>query len=205
MPELGQLIGHWGYLAIFVLVILGNIGVPLPEETVLILAGYMVWQGDLRLPIVLAVGFVSAVAGDNLGYWIGREYGQATVERYAHWVLGNAQRLESMRGLVTRYGPLSVFGARFLPGLRFLAGPLAGAAGLRPLPFFVANVCGASLYVPLAVGLGYAVGYGLGDYVARLERVVGQVEHLVLLGAVLIALALMGWRALRAARARPES
>ena len=205
MPELGQLIGHWGYLAIFVLVILGNIGVPLPEETVLILAGYMVWQGDLRLPIVLAVGFVSAVAGDNLGYWIGREYGQATVERYARWVLGNAQRLESMRGLVTRYGPLSVFGARFLPGLRFLAGPLAGAAGLRPLPFFVANVCGASLYVPLAVGLGYAVGYGLGDYVARLERVVGQVEHLVLLGAVLIALALMGWRALRAARARPES
>lgn len=205
MPDLGQLLGHWGYLAIFVLVILGNIGVPLPEETVLILAGYMVWQGDLRLPIVLAVGFVSAVAGDNLGYWIGREYGQATVERYARWVLGNAQRLESMRGIVTRYGPLSVFGARFLPGLRFLAGPLAGATGLRPLPFFVANVCGASLYVPLAVGLGYALGYGLGDYVARLERVVGQVEHLVLLGAVLIALALMGWRALHAARPRPES
>jgi len=205
VPDLGQLLGHWGYLAIFVLVILGNIGVPLPEETVLILAGYMVWQGDLRLPIVLAVGFVSAVAGDNLGYWIGREYGQATVERYARWVLGNAQRLESMRGIVTRYGPLSVFGARFLPGLRFLAGPLAGATGLRPLPFFVANVCGASLYVPLAVGLGYALGYGLGDYVARLERVVGQVEHLVLLGAVLIALALMGWRALRAARPRRES
>jgi membrane protein DedA with SNARE-associated domain len=110
-----------------------------------------------------------------------------------------------MRGIVTRYGPLSVFGARFLPGLRFLAGPLAGATGLRPLPFFVANVCGASLYVPLAVGLGYALGYGLGDYVARLERVVGQVEHLVLLGAVLIALALMGWRALRAARPRRES
>ena len=119
MPDLGQLIGHWGYLAIFVLVILGNMGIPLPEETILILAG-----------------------------------------------------------------------------------PLAGATGLRPLAFFPANVLGAALYVPLAVGLGYAVGYGLGEYVARLERVVGEIEHLVLIGAILAALALMGWRALRAARTR---
>jgi membrane protein DedA with SNARE-associated domain len=55
MPDFGQLIGHWGYLAIFVLVILGNMGVPLPEETVLILAGYLVWQGELRLPMVLVI------------------------------------------------------------------------------------------------------------------------------------------------------
>ncbi|MBI2456060.1 MAG: DedA family protein [candidate division NC10 bacterium] len=204
MPDLGHLIGHWGYLAIFVLVILGNMGIPLPEETILILAGYLVWQGDLRLPLVLAVGIFSAVAGDNIGYWIGREYGQGTIERYGHWVVGNPDRLTSMRGFVTRYGSLGVFAARFLPGLRFLAGPLAGATGLRPLAFFPANVLGAALYVPLAVGLGYAVGYGLGEYVARLERVVGEIEHLVLIGAILAALALMGWRALRAARARRE-
>ena len=202
MPDLGQLIGHWGYLAIFVLVILGNIGIPLPEETVLLLAGYMVWQGKLHLPLVLAVGIVSAVAGDNLGYWFGREYGQGTIERYSHWVLGNSKRLKSMRGFVTRYGSLAVFAARFLPGLLFLAGPLAGATGLRPLAFFPANVLGAALYIPLAVGLGYAVGYGLGEYVAQLERVVGEIEHVVLIGAILAALALMGWRALRAARTR---
>lgn len=139
MPDLGQLIGHWGYLAIFVLVILGNMGIPLPEETILLLAGYMVWQGDLRLPLVLAVGIVSAVVGDNIGYWIGRHYGQGTIERYGHWVLGNSKRLESMRAFVAKYGPLGVFVARFLPGLRFMAGPLAGATGLRPLRFFAAK------------------------------------------------------------------
>jgi membrane protein DedA with SNARE-associated domain len=124
MPDLSQLIGHWGYLAIFVLVILGNMGVPLPEETILLLAGYLVWQGDLRLPIVLAIGILSAVVGDNAGYWIGRHYGQGAIECYGHWVLGNSKRLESMRGFVTRYGPMGVFAARFLPGLRFMAGPL---------------------------------------------------------------------------------
>ena len=202
MPDLGQLIGHWGYLAIFVLVVLGNMGVPLPEETVLLLAGYMVWQGDLRLSLVLGIGVLSAVAGDNMGYWIGRHYGQGAVERYGHWVLGSAKRVESMEGFVARYGPTGVFVARFLPGVRFMAGPLAGAMGLRPLRFFLANVVGATLYVPLAVGLGYALGLGLGDYVRRLKRVVGAVESLVLVVAILAALALTGWRMLRAARSR---
>ena len=205
MPDLSQLIGHWGYLAIFGVVLLGNMGVPIPEETVLVVAGYMVWQGDLRLPIVLAVGILSAVAGDNLGYWFGREYGQGAIERYGHWILVTPDRLESAQRFVTRYGSLGVFAARFMPGLRFLAGPLAGTTGLQPLSFIVANVLGAALYVPLAVGLGYAVGYGLGEYVTRFERVVGEIEHIVLIGALLCALALLGWRALQAARARRHS
>jgi membrane protein DedA with SNARE-associated domain len=203
--DTAQLIGHWGYLAIFVFVILGNMGVPLPEDTILALAGFLVWQGKLRLPIVLAVGIVSAVIGDNIGYRIGRKYGQGAIQRYGHWIVGNSQRLETMRGFVTRYGPLGVFAARFLPGLRFLAGPLAGATGLRFFPFLVANILGASLYVPLAVGLGYAVGYGVGDHVSRLERVVGHVEYVVLIGAILVALALMGWRVLEASRGRADS
>ena len=66
---------------------------------------------------------------------------------------------------MTRYGVLGVFVARFIPGLRFMAGPLAGAAGLRPFPFVVANLLGAAIYVPYAVGIGYAIGYGFGTYV----------------------------------------
>ncbi|HET6368875.1 MAG TPA: hypothetical protein VFG27_16700, partial [Pseudomonadales bacterium] len=59
----GELINHWGYGALFLLVILGNMGLPLPEETILVLAGYMAWRGQLRLPIVLAIGMVSAAGG----------------------------------------------------------------------------------------------------------------------------------------------
>src|SRR6266571_1739291 len=87
MLDVGGLIGHWGYLAILLIVVLGNVGLPVPEETALIAAGYLVWRGELRLPLVLAVGIVSAVAGDNVGYWLGRRYGQAAVESYARWLL----------------------------------------------------------------------------------------------------------------------
>lgn len=205
MPDLGELIGRWGYLAIFLVVVLGNVGLPLPEEAILVLAGYLVWRRRLRLPIVLAVGIVSAVAGDNLGYWIGRRYGREAIERYGQWVLVTPQRREWMWRLVARHGPVGVFAARFIPGLRAMAGPLAGAAGLGLLRFVVANVLGAAMYVPYAVGLGYAVGYGLGDYVERLRRVVGEIEHLILGAVIICAVASLGWRVLRALRARVGS
>ncbi len=205
MLDFNQIIGHWGYLAIFFFVVLGNMGLPLPEETILILAGYLVWNDELRLPIVLAVGILSAVVGDNLGYWIGREFGRKAIERYGHWILATPKRMESIECIVIRYGARAVFAARCLPGLRFLAGPTAGATGLPPLPFFVANVLGASIYVPIGVGLGYLVGYGLGDYVARLEHIVGRLEYYVFLLALLSSIAYIIWRFLRAKHERQES
>jgi membrane-associated protein len=194
MPDLTQLLGHWGYVALFVVVVLGNVGVPLPEETVLALAGYLVWRGDMRLTVVLVVGVVSAVAGDNLGYWVGRRFGRNALPRYAHWVLGRPERLSTMADFIKRRGPFAVFVARFIPG------PLAGGLGMRFTQFFAANVLGAVVYVPTVVGAGYAIGYGLGEYVERLQTFVGQVERVILAVALVSALALIGWRIVHALR-----
>jgi membrane protein DedA with SNARE-associated domain len=192
MPTLNELIAQWGAPAICLVVTLGNIGLPIPEETILILAGYLAWQGQILLPLVLGVGIVSAIAGDNLGYWIGRKYGPGAIERYGHWVLITPKRLEATRRFVTRHGAVGVFAARLLTGLRFLAGPLAGATGLQPPRFFVANLLGAVVYVPLAVGAGYAVGYGLGDSVERVRSAVSELRHIVLVGTILGSIALLG-------------
>ncbi len=200
MSDPNWLIQHWGYIAIFAVVILGNMGLPIPEETILILAGYLVWQGQLQLPIVLVIGFVSAVLGDNLGYWFGRELGRRAIERYGHWVFVTPARVDATQQVVARYGPLAVFVGRFVPGLRFLIGPVAGITGLRPLPFVVANVLGALLYVPAAVGVGYAIGLGLGDYLAQVKRPVAQLDHVVPIVIICLTITFLLWRALRAAR-----
>jgi membrane protein DedA with SNARE-associated domain len=194
------LIQHWGYIAIFGVVILGNMGLPIPEETILILAGYLVWEGQLQLPIVLVIGFVSAVLGDNLGYWFGRELGRRAIERYGHWVFVTPARVDATQQVVARYGPMAVFVGRFVPGLRFLIGPVAGITGLRPLPFIVANVLGALLYVPAAVGVGYAIGLGLGDYLAQVKQPVAQLDHVVPIVVICLTITFLLWRALRAAR-----
>jgi membrane protein DedA with SNARE-associated domain len=136
---------------------------------------------------------VSAIAGDNLGYWIGRKYGPQVIERYGHRLLLTPKCLEATRRFVTRHGAVGVFAARFLTGLRFLAGPLAGATGLRPPRFFVANLLGVVVFVPMAVGAGYAVGYGLGESVEQVQRAVGDLEHIVLVATMLGSLGLLGW------------
>ena len=76
-----ELLSHWGYGAIFLGVILGNFGLPVPEETILALGGYLAQRGELRLPLVIVISFVSAVTGDGFGYWLGRRYGRAAIER----------------------------------------------------------------------------------------------------------------------------
>ncbi|MFQ5846286.1 MAG: DedA family protein [Candidatus Methylomirabilales bacterium] len=197
MLDLNALISHWGYLAIFFGIILGNVGLPIPEETVLVLAGFLAWGGRFRLPLVLAIGIVGAVAGDNMGYWAGRRYGLAVLKRYGSRLYVTADRFERMQRIVKRYGPSGVFVSRFLPGLRFMAGPLAGTTGLPFFSFFVSNVLGAIVYAPTMVGLGYAIGYGLGQYVERFQQVVRQTEHILLLGVIVLTVMLLGWRAFR--------
>ena len=205
MPDLRPLIEHWGYVAIFVFVILGNLGIPVPEESILVMAGYLVWQGELRLPLVLLVGIFSAILGDNLGYWIGRRYGQAAVVRCGRRVLLTPARLDATRRVVTRYGAVAVFAARFIAGLRFLVGPLAGSTALPPFGFVTANILGALLYVPTMVAAGYGLAYGLGDYLQKFERVAGRVEHVVLFGAILGTVGALGLRALRVRRDRRDA
>jgi membrane protein DedA with SNARE-associated domain len=173
---------------------------PVPEETALLAGGYLVWRGELRWSLLLAVGIVSAVGGDNVGYWIGRRYGEGVLEPFRRLIGLKFQRFQSMQGFILRWGFLGVFVGRFIPGLRFLTGPLAGAVGLRFTVFMTANVAAVVVYVPAVVAIGYAVGYGAGAHVERVLRAVGPVEGIVLVGAVMLVAAVFVWRVVRAFR-----
>ena len=107
------------------------------------------------------------------------------------------------QALIEHYGARAVFAARFVPGLRTVAGPLAGAGGLRPLRFFAANLLDAICYVPWPVLGGYGVGYGLGDRVERLRRATGFLKDDTALFVAILALAALGFIAMTWARHHP--
>ncbi len=201
MPDLTPLITQWGYAAIFLIVILGNVGLPVPEETVLTVSGYLIWKGRLEAVPVILTAVTSAVIGDNVAYWLGRRYGRLVLTRF---IKVRPERIERMQQLVLRYGMVAVFVARFVAGLRFMAGPLAGSTGLSPVRFFIANLLGAAVYVPVAVGAGYAVGYGLSEQIDRLRRAAGEAEHVLIAAIVIAAAAAWLWLG-RRARGRPRS
>ncbi len=196
MVDARDLLEYWGYTGIFGIVVLGNLGFPVPEEGALIFAGYLVWAGQLRLLPVLLSGILGAVIGDNIGYWFGRHYGQSAIQRYGHKVFITPARLEKAKAFVTRYGPYGVFIARFVPGLRFMSGPIAGSAGMPFPQFFIANLLGGLIYVPLSVGVGYGLGHGFGGALREIQYLAGRVNYLALALFALAVVAILAWRAL---------
>ncbi|MCU1384717.1 MAG: hypothetical protein JWL71_3414 [Acidobacteria bacterium] len=197
MEFLTRAIEHWGYAAVLASVLLGSIGLPIPEESILMLAGYLVWRGELSLPLVVVLGIVGASVGDNLGYWVGRRFGGPALRRYAAWSWLAPATLEASQRFLQRHGAPAIFVARFVPGLRFAAGPISGMSGMPAASFFIANILGAVCYVPIVVGLGDAIGRGAGP---RLERLRGEgvaIEHIVLIAAIVGTLTALLVRAIR--------
>jgi membrane protein DedA with SNARE-associated domain len=151
---------HWRYVALAIVILLGNVGLPVPEEMVLTLAGYLVREGHLALGSTLAVGIASVVAGDNLGYWLGRFGGRPIVRRGACWAGVTPVRLERIQGLVSRCGALVVVAARFVAGFRMLAGP-RGRLRDAAADIHGRESGGRRALCSYALALGCVVGRGL--------------------------------------------
>ena len=109
-----------------------------------------------------------------------------------------------MQTFVLRYGMVAVFVARFVAGPRFMAGPLAGSSGLGARRFFAANLLGAAVYVPIIVGVGYTLGYELGDRIERLRRLAGDAERFIWLALILAAVVVWIALTLRVRRSSPS-
>lgn len=183
--SLPDLIAVWGYLGIFVCIFLGNLGLPVPEETVLLAAGFFAGREVLSIEAVWALVVVSAVTGDCCGYLVGRTGGQRLLERLASRFRSMRGRLEQLRTFFDQHGSKAVFMARFVAGARFMAGPMAGAAGMPFLRFLGWNVMGALIWCSLMVAIGYMVG----DEIWRVIELVHRGARWAALGVLLVALA----------------
>lgn len=150
---------HYGYWAVAIALLLENAGVPVPGETVLLLASFLAYsQHELRLPYIIAVGICAATVGDNLGFAIGHYGGRPLLERYERVLHVHRQALEKGERLFKRYGAATIFFARFIFGLRVIAGPLAGVLRMPWREFVVYNLLGAALWVSVISTVGYLFG-----------------------------------------------
>ncbi len=156
--QLEQWLSDYGYLAVFLLVGLESIGVPLPGETMLIAASlYAGSTHKLSIELIVAVAAAGAIVGDNIGYSVGRHGGWRLLRRHGHRVGIDERRLKLGRYLFLRHGGKVVFFGRFVSILRTYAALLAGANHM-PFPrFFVFNATG---------GVIWAAIYGFGYYYA---------------------------------------
>lgn len=171
--HLAEWLATWGYLGIFLCVFVGNLGVPVPEETVLLAAGFLSAEGVLDVRTVFVVAVVSAVFGDNCGYALGRTGGQRLLDRLSGTSGFIKRRYLRFKDFFQLHGNKTVFLARFIAGLRFVAGPMAGAAGMPFWRFFGWNVLGALVWCAAMVAIGHLIG-DQWDYVAGLTHRAGR-------------------------------
>jgi membrane protein DedA with SNARE-associated domain len=189
--ELSDWLSTWGYLGVFICVFMGNLGIPVPEETVLLAAGFLAGRGDLTLEPLYLVGIGSAVTGDCFGFFFGRIGGQRVFERLAQRFAFVRTRYARLQSFFKTHGSKAVFMARFVAGARFMAGPMAGAAGMSFLRFLGWNVSGALIWCSLIITIGYLVG----DELESVAHVMHAANYWVAIGILLLLAALwLLWR-----------
>jgi membrane protein DedA with SNARE-associated domain len=151
-------LNHYGYLAVVALVLIEDFGVPVPGETVLILAAVYAGAGRLNIVLVALLGFFGALLGDNIGFAIGHFGGRPLAERYGRYIFLTPERLEKATSFFERHGGKIIIVARFIEGLRQANGIIAGISGLRWTRFLVFNAIGAALWVAVWTSVGYFSG-----------------------------------------------
>ncbi len=151
-------IGHYGYIVVFVTILLEDFGLPAPGETVLISAALVAAKGELNIVLLLLAGWLGAVIGDNIGYAIGRFGGRALVLRIGRYVLVTEKRLSHAEDVFRRRGPIVVVIARFIEILRQLNGIMAGILNMPWWEFLSFNAIGAFLWVGFWATLFYLAG-----------------------------------------------
>jgi membrane protein DedA with SNARE-associated domain len=162
---------HYGYWAVAALLLLESAGLPLPGETILVLASFLAYsEHELRLPWVIVVGTVASTLGGEFGFALGRHGGRPLIERYRHVFSIRAETVERGDRLFERYGAATVFVARFLFGMRVVASLLAGALHMPWRKFTLFNFLGAAVWVSAICGAGYLFGGHWGRLAHDLRR-----------------------------------
>jgi membrane protein DedA with SNARE-associated domain len=174
--NISHLIEVYGYLAVFILVGAESLGIPVPGETALILAGaYAGHTHRLSSWVVFAVAAAGAIIGDNIGYWIGHRFGYSLARRYGRHVWINERKLKIARYLFDAHGQKVVFFGRFVSILRTYAAFLAGSSRMRWSKFLPANAAGGIVWAGVYTFAAYLAGNAITHLSGIIALVIGGV------------------------------
>src|SRR5581483_10721503 len=168
---------HYGYWVIAFTLLLENMGIPLPGETILLIASFMAYsEHDLRLSWIIVFATIACTIGDNLGYAIGYRGGRPLLARYQSFFRIRPSTIHRGEKLFETYGALTVFFARFVFGMRIITGPLAGVLRMPWRKFLLFNFLGATVWV----GVISTAGYLFGQHWERLARSLKRLDLILI-------------------------
>jgi membrane protein DedA with SNARE-associated domain len=183
-------ISQYGYVAIFSLLVLGIVGLPVPDETLMTFTGYLVFTGHLSLPLAYLAAFSGSACGITVSYLLGRKFGLMLIHRYGRYLRIKEEHLHKAHAWFARAGHWSLTFGYYVPGVRHFTAYAAGMSELEAPQFCLFAYSGAALWSASFIALGYFLG-------ERWQAVVENIHHYFLgftIAGVVLALAYLAWR-----------
>jgi membrane protein DedA with SNARE-associated domain len=181
METVLHLISQYGLIAVFCLLVLGIVGLPVPDETLLTFSGYLIYKGQLHFLPTILTAYAGSICGITMSYIIGRTGGLFLIHKYGPYVHFTPERLDRVHAWFERMGRWALFFGYFMPGIRHFTAIVAGSSELEPHIFAMFAYSGGFLWVLTFVSLGYF----LGDQWSRMDQEIhGVLLWLTIAGAV---------------------
>jgi len=182
MFEITTFTDHFPYLGIFLLLVLGGIGLPFPEDTTLILSGFLVAHDVAKpLPAFLVI-YPSLLMTDFFLYLIGKKYGRRVVEHKRFRKVISSDRLSKIEEKFRKWGIWVVLVGRHIVGLRAQIFLAAGVMKMDAIKFLIADGASSLITIALMSGIGY-VG---GNSIQVLKKDLARIEHIAIVCFVIL-------------------
>jgi membrane protein DedA with SNARE-associated domain len=198
-----QWVTNYGYAALFSLLMMGIVGVPIPEETLLVFSGYLISRGTMHPLGAFLTAVLGSWCGISVSYWIGRTLGLGAVHKFGRYVRMDDAKLAKVHEWFDRRGHWALFLGYYIVGVRHFTAIIAGASGVGMGTFVAYAWSGGLFWVAGFLTLGYFIGEDWRRITEMVHRDLSWVS-LVVLGAA-AGVALYRWRQARANGTVPKS
>ncbi len=182
--QLTELQGSLAILAVFGVLLLCGLGVPIPEDIPLIAAGYLIHIHETTWATALFVGLLGVLIGDSVIFYMGKKIGRRLLRSRLVMFFTTAKRINKIRAYYRRYGQKIIFAGRFMPGLRAPIFFVAGSSGVKYRKFVAFDALAAMVSVPIWLFLGSRFGDTIDSLLEKIQK--GKEITFVVLGALAV-------------------
>jgi membrane protein DedA with SNARE-associated domain len=189
---------HYGYFGLFGLLMLGIVGLPLPDETLLAIVGALVKEGTMQFWPALIAAFLGSVMGISVSYMIGRFLGREVVTRFGKFLHLTEEKLVRVEHYMERYGRLTLFFGYWVPGLRQITAIVAGFGQMKFRIFAPYAYVGALVWSLTFMLLGQV----LHKHLKHIEHIVYPFRYWIGVAVILSLVLPFLWRMIQKRRVK---
>lgn len=178
---------HFTYLAVFLALVLPGLGLPIPEDIILVTGGWAAWKTGANVYIMVAVSMAAVLGCDFMMYSVGRHWGRAILSWRLFRFMAPPSRIQRAERFYAKHGRKTVFICRFTPGLRVLVFMLAGVTRMKPWLFLLMDGLAAAISIPTIV----CVAHHFAPHIEKTIAIARQVKTYTIMGTVLLVLVML--------------